>query len=155
MHRRYDPFSYRNQVITTLNKRYPSIGFSPLHYEQKSPEVRLAEWCGHKVHWVVPVLNDVPIRLFDALITGGIPLVPESLRFLQILHDIPTSDILYYGAVEIVEPVALVNKAIQLFNEGGAAGIRRRFRYALEKHHVDVRIRDMIHYASVLFEVDF
>ncbi len=155
MHRRYDPFQYRNQVITTLNAYFPSVGFSPLHYEQKSPEMRLAEWCRHKVHWIVPVLNDIPIRLFDALITGGIPLVPDSLRFASILRDIPDGDICYYGAAEIVEPMPLVEKAIKHFDDGGVPGILRRYRYALEEHHADVRVREMIGYASLLIGVDF
>ncbi len=82
MHIPYGQFSFRMQVISTLNQFYPSIGFSSRSFHERTPLDKLQEWCAHKTHWIAPVLNDVPIRLFDALITGGIPLVPDSMRFL-------------------------------------------------------------------------
>lgn len=144
MHIPYAQFKFRIQVITTLNKRYSSVGFTTRAFHERTPEDRLVEWCAHKTHWIAPVLNDVPIRIFDALLTGGIPITPISLRFLPPVHAIPRDYIVFYSPVDIVHPDAVVDQANKLFDAGGEAGIMARQRYALQYHHGDVSVQQML-----------
>lgn len=148
MHIPYAQFSFRIQVISTLNKQYPSIGFSNRSFHVRTSEDRLKEWYSHKTHWIAPVLNDVPIRIFDALATGGIPIVPTSLRFLPPVSAIPREYIAFYSPSDIVNPEALVSHANALFENGGRDGIAARHRYALELHHGDISVRQMLGYAT-------
>jgi hypothetical protein len=151
MHIPYAQFNFRIQVITTLNQHYPSIGFSDRTFHVRSPEERLKEWYSHKLHWIVPVLNDVPIRIFDALITGGIPIVPESLRFLPPITSINREHILFYGPSDIINPEQLVAEANALFEQGGRDQMVERHRFALRAHHGDTRVAQMLgHVAEVL-----
>ena len=149
----YPTFHFRMQVITALNRHYPSIGFSDGTFHARTADDRLKEWYSHKSHWIVPVLNDVPIRIFDALVTGGIPIVPESLRFLPPVNEISKDNILFYGPQDIVDPKNIVAKANQLFDEGGADKIVGRHIYALNHHHGAGRLRQILEYVSTAFEL--
>lgn len=148
MHIPYNPFSFRMRVIATLSQHYPSIGFTDRNFHVRTPEDRLREWCSHKIHWIVPVLNDVPIRIFDALVTGGIPIVPESLRLLPPINTIPRDHILFYGPNDIICPEKLVARANAIFDEGGSDQLVERHRYALKHHHGDSRVRQMLGYVD-------
>lgn len=147
----YASFEYRNRVVATLQPRYPSIGFSTHQFHELTPEQKFIEWVSHKTHWIVPVLNDIPIRVFDAHATGGIPLIPDSLRFTHWLADAHPDDVLCYSAADIVEPEAFIERACALFDRHGEAGMSRRFDYALEKHHGDVRVGMMLDAAARLY----
>jgi hypothetical protein len=153
MHIPYAPFQFRLQAITTLHRKFPTIGFSEHSFHARTTEDRLQEWCAHKTHWIVPVLNDVPIRIFDALITGGIPIVPESLRFLPPITDIPRDAIVFYGPQDIIEPEAVVRRANELFDQGGTAKIAERHAFALNHHHGNTRIRQILGYAQEKFDL--
>ncbi len=140
----YGAFTYRNRVVSTLSQHYPSVGFSDRTFHVRTPQERLQEWYAHKAHWIAPVLNDVAIRIFDALITGGIPIVPASMQFLPPLRDIPREHIVFSSPEDVVSPAALVAKANALFDAGGADGIVARHRFALDHHHGDGRMADIV-----------
>jgi hypothetical protein len=148
MHVPYGAFSYRNRVISTIGGFYPSVGFSGPAYQFRTHEERLREWMAHKTHWIAPVLNDVPIRLFDALATGGIPIVPESMRHLPPVAGIDRRHIAFYTPQDIVDPHAVVSHANALFNTGGAEGVLVRHRLAQEKFHASVRVGQMLQAAA-------
>lgn len=150
MHIPYGQFSFRMRVITTLNQHYPDIGFSARSFHARTPEDRLREWCSHKTHWIAPVLNDVPIRIFDALVTGGIPIVPESMRLLPPVCSISRHHIVFYGPGDIVNPQALVAQANTLFDQGGRDGMVERHRYALKHHHGEISVLHMLDHAAEL-----
>lgn len=154
MHIPYAPFRFRNQVLATLNQHYPTIGFSDRSFHERTPADRLREWCSHKSHWIVPVLNDVPIRIFDALITGGIPIVPDSLRFLPPVHDIDRKHILFYAPQDVLAPQAIVAKAREMFDEGGHEGILERHRFALKYHHGAARMEQMLKAVREVYKVE-
>lgn len=153
LHVMYGAFVYRNRVLTTLSQKIPSIGFSSQQFHARSDLDRLEEWCGYKSHWIVPVLNDIPTRIFDALITGGIPIVPESLRFLEPIRSIGREHILFYGPSDIVAPEAIVAKAKTMFEQGGRESVLARHRYALEHLHGDQSIRQILEYVTEMFEI--
>ena len=153
MHIPYAQFSFRIQVISTLSQYYPSIGFSNRSFHVRTPEERLKEWYSHKTHWIAPVLNDVPIRIFDALVTGGIPIVPNSLRLLPPVNAIPRQHITFYSPSDIVNPQTLVERSNKFFDEGGCDGIMARHRLALQHYHGDTSVRQMLGYAFEVLDV--
>jgi len=151
----YSPFRFRMQVITTLNTRYPSVGFSDRTFHARASEDRLKEWYSHKSHWIVPVLNDVPIRIFDALVTGGIPIVPESLRFLPPIDEINRDYILFYTPRDIIDPTGIVSRGVELFDGGGAEKLVERHVYALNTHHGGIRMQRIIDSVKEAFALEF
>jgi hypothetical protein len=48
-----------------------------------TPEDRFREMMAHKVIICNPIYNDIPARLFDALVVGAIPIVPHGLPELN------------------------------------------------------------------------
>lgn len=150
----YASFRFRNRVVATLNSHHASITFSDWGFHDRTAADRLQEWVGHKCHWIVPVLNDVPIRIFDALVTGGIPIVPESLRYLPPVNAIDRQSILFFGPMDVINPGNIVARANALFDEGGQDGLVARHRYALDHHHGDSRIRQMLGYVADAFDLD-
>ena len=152
MHFFYQQFAFRNQTVVTLNQKYKQIGFAERSFQAKTPADRLAEWMDHKAHWIIPVLNDIPIRIFDALASGGIPIIPESLRFLAPVSGLPRDSVVFYGPDDIFHPHKVVEKALRLFDEGGQAGIAARHRHALAHHHGADRLRRMIAMAQERLE---
>jgi hypothetical protein len=144
MHVPYGAFVFRNRVVATVGATFPSVGFSdPTTFHARTPRDRLLEWAAHKTHWITPVLNDVPIRLFDALITGGVPIVPDSLRHLPPVAGLPRDAVVFYAPDDVIAPAAVVERAVSLFDRGGAEGIVRRHRLAMEHHHADARLRTL------------
>jgi hypothetical protein len=144
MHIPYAPFAFRNRAVTTLGQHFPSVGFSDRSFHVRTPAERLAEWTAHKAHWIVPVLNDVPIRIFDALVSGGIPIVPDALRHLAPVRDIDPRHIVFYGPHDVIAPQAVVAQANARFDQGGADQLVARHRHALDHHHGDQKIDQIL-----------
>lgn len=144
-HAMYGPFTYRNQVIATLTKAIPSVCFvDGRQFRGRTPEDRLIEWASHKAHWIVPTLNDIPQRLFDALATGGIPVVPESLRNAAPISALDPEHIVFYGPGDIVDPTRVVAEALGKFDRHGAGGVVARHRCGVEQHHGDQRAAQIL-----------
>lgn len=151
MHVGYPAFNFRNRVVSTLSQKYPSINFSTHSFHNRTLQDRFNEWVAHKAHWIMPVLNDVPIRIFDALISGGIPIVPESMRLLPPVNQISREHILFFTPEDIVAPERIVQQAIRMFDEGGVDGMIERHRYALDHHHASGRIDQILGFVSEKF----
>lgn len=144
MHIFYDFFKYRVAVINKISEFSPKVGFRNSDFHDLTDDEKLLEWSAYKAHLIVPVLNDAPIRLFDAWNTGGIPIVPNSLKPLIMKHNPSQDDICYYGAEDILNFTSKMNEAIFKFNLHGADGIRRRMGYGINHHHGNRRLEDMI-----------
>jgi hypothetical protein len=99
MHNFYSKFTYRNQVIQTLSERFPKVWFSTdRDFHKLTQEEKWQEWVQYEYHLIVPVNNDLPIRFFDALISGGIPMIPKSLTLQTDFLGIPRGWYATYGA---------------------------------------------------------
>lgn len=147
----YPAYPFRNSVVNTLSGHYPSIGFSLQNFHVRTPEDRLQEWSAHKLHWIMPVLNDIAIRIFDALITGGIPIVPASLQSLAPVNTFPREHVVFFPPEAILHPEDLVQTALARFDEGGLDQLLARHRFALEQHHGSSRIIEILGYAQDRF----
>jgi hypothetical protein len=137
-------FIFRAQTIATVNQYFPTVTFSTPEFHNRTREDRMREWCSHKSHWISPVLNDIPIRLFDSLITGGIPIAPASLRFLEPVASIPRDQIVFYSAADILNPRPIATAAAAMFDAGGIRGLLARHNYALQKHHANRAIKQIV-----------
>ncbi len=155
-HAAYAAFGYRNQVITTLSKSIATVCFvDGRQFRTRTPQDRLLEWASHKVHWIVPTLNDIPQRLFDALATGGIAIVPEALRLVapvsEIAREIGPGHVCFYAASDVVDPTRVVAQALQSFDRAGAGGIVARHHWAINQHHGDQRMLHILRHLSEAF----
>lgn len=99
----YPKFAARNTVIATLNTVFPDVSFSDPSYATKTEQERLKEWLSYRYHFIAPVNNDLPYRLFDAIVTGGTPLVPNHYKFF--FESVGLEDIaLYYDVDHLYNP---------------------------------------------------
>ena len=66
------------------------------------------------------------------------------MRLLPPIRQIGREHILFCGPEDIMNPKPLVARANALFDEGGADMIAQRHRYALDHHHGDQRMREIM-----------
>jgi len=144
MHFYYPKFSYRNSVVNTLSNHSKYTGLRQLienNFHSLSQEERFKEWVSHTFHWIVPVQNDLPIRFFDALITGGTPLVPNSLLPYLDNLGIPRHFYHSYSFVDIINPAQLFSN-IQEMNTRPLGA--EKFEFTLKSFHVDSIISKIV-----------
>lgn len=142
-HIEYPQFLLRMKNLKTLHRTLPSVKLVDGSYHSRSMIDRFTEWCSHKSHWIVPVLNDAPIRIFDALITGGIPIVPRSLKYHRDVINL-WDHVVFYDYEDIQAPWEITNKANQMFDSAGEQGVLDRHRLICYNHHVDNRVETIL-----------
>lgn len=147
-HIKWDQFPVRNRTLEKLSRFYPEVRAVSAAYHRESKLDRLAQWSSHKAHWVVPVLTDLPIRTFDALITGGIPIVPKALRRNALIRSLE-EHLFFYDAEDVENPTVITEAANRRFDELGTDGIQRRHEIALTHHHLENRLESIF---SALYE---
>ncbi len=152
MHSFYPKFKFRNQTVATLSKFSPFIGLQNTTdtngFLGQDPLDRWNEWTKYKLHWIMPVANDLPNRFFDALITGGLALAPLQFRSQIRQLNIPDEFVCYYDHLDVIDPTNFVEKAlIQFESQGGNDGAVGRAYFALEYLHVDKIMNDLFNAA--------
>jgi hypothetical protein len=153
MYYRYDNFLLRNEFIELIQKNNPGfkVGFTEdneiTNYHQQTPLEKMKEWTNFKTSLIVPVSDDIPIRLFDALITGSIPIVPKKLKnkieSLNEYENIKT-EIYWYDESDISNFNQVVCSAIKHFEEGGINEIRLRSNWALKFQSKEIVLSKII-----------
>ncbi|OGB34788.1 MAG: hypothetical protein A3F78_09780 [Burkholderiales bacterium RIFCSPLOWO2_12_FULL_61_40] len=141
-HAFYADFPKRNRAIQTITRKHPGVGFSDGKYTAMSDLENLQKWAGYKVHWIMPVLCGVPVRVHNAMITGGIPVVPsfyKNIPEIVGLGDVP----LYYDTIDLVEPTRINALAVKKFDEAGENGLIERICSSIKHNHIDRRIEDI------------
>jgi hypothetical protein len=151
VHSYYEKFRYRNSVVQTFHKKYEKVSILGNDFHSRSPLERWREWVGHKLHLISPVFNDLPIRFFDALLTGGIPLVPQGIKPYLSFLDIPEEFFVCYSPGDIISPEQVVEEAEKRFDSQGATGIMRRHLFSLQHFHVDAVIEKIIAHCEDLY----
>jgi hypothetical protein len=144
MHVFYEKYVRRNRAIATVNKIFPTVSFAGNEYKVKNEIENFTEWANHKSHWIMPVMSGVPIRVYNALICGGIPLLPkfyQNLPEISILGCVP----LYYETSDLIEPKAINDMAIARFDGSGESGLIGRVCSAIANHHVDGRCQQIFY----------
>lgn len=149
-----DAFS-REAFLRTAIERIPGNNLFIIPYDEpneshryfsKTGEEQFEEWCRHKTSAVLAVNEDVPIRLFDALATGQIPIISDDVQSLEVI--VPPADqlalpVLRYRAGDVDDLGRAHREAVRLFNAGGEAGAWRRHRYAVAQHSYVARLRTL------------
>ncbi len=148
MHSFYPKFKFRNQVVATLSKFSPHTGLQNTTetngFLGRDPEQRWKDWAKYKLHWIIPVANDLPNRFFDALLTGGLALTPKQFRSTIKQLGIPDEFICYYEPIDILDPQNFIKAALKQFeDQGGNLGAVKRARFTLEHLHVDKIMDDL------------
>ncbi|WP_331298627.1 hypothetical protein [Methylobacterium oryzae] len=113
----------------------------------KGDKGRFADFVGYKSSLCFPIFNDVPIRIFDALLAGQIPIVPFGVPGFEIAipssiqRSLPVLTFFYEdsGSLKFAQ-----REAIDLFDAGGVAAADHRHAYALREHMGYRRLSDMI-----------
>ena len=144
MHNFYEKFKYRNSVISTLSQKISTINLNFDNFHARSPIDRLNEWASHSCHWIIPVYNDLPIRFFDALITGGIPIIPSSLIQQMNYFKIPKDFYIVHDGLDIIDPKEIIIQANRLFEIKGVEGILERFNFCFQNFHTNSIINHII-----------
>jgi hypothetical protein len=120
-------------------------------YFSKTPVEKCVEWMSHKVSLSLPLEHDLSLRVFDALLVGQIPLVPTWCEDLDsvipplIQEKLP---VIRFHEATVESVAAAWRQALFAFDSDGAVGTLRRHNYALNQHHIAVRIRDMLEYIT-------
>ncbi len=154
--------AYRNAKIETISAGMPEsnvrgVVFNEQRYWQNSDLDNLKEWMSHKTSVAIPVNNDLPIRVFDALAAGQIPLVPgwlggfDSIISPALQRSLPIVKFLDYDVSEIRRAH---RKALKLFDQGGAEGIKRRRDYCLNTHTLNHRYEEILTKIENLITID-
>ena len=151
-HFEYKHFTYRNGMIRKVNEVYKEVALVKPVYHDKTPTQRLDEWTNHKVHWVMPVFNDLPLRLFDAVFTGGIPLIPKTLQGNKYIADFE-EHCMFYGIADVIDPKPITERAIAKFDAEGEAGILKRHKMMLKNHHIDTRFTEIFSHIEKEFDI--
>ncbi|HEX6190507.1 MAG TPA: glycosyltransferase [Pyrinomonadaceae bacterium] len=149
---RYGIANKRNELVQRLiDEGMTGIYFleeSDLErYFGKSPEQRFENWSSHKASLCLPLAGDVSQRLFDALLTGQIPIVPDDLPDLDAIipvemqEKLPIIRIKQYAPPEVRAAHQIANS---LFDQAGAAGILRRHEFVMNNHMFSNRIGSIL-----------
>jgi hypothetical protein len=138
----------RNRFIEAVSAVCPghhlTLGKIEAYFSVSAAE-RLRTWVEHKVQLVVPINRDISTRVFEALMTGQIPLLPDDLPDLncvidpQIQAELP---ILRYKVGDVESAKAGWRQGLTLFDRDGAAGMRRRHEFARDRHGLAARLGD-------------
>jgi hypothetical protein len=139
----YEKFSYRNQVIKHLLNKYKDwdIGLidhaNDASYHKKNKIAKLEEWTSYKASLIVSTLDDIPIRFFDSMLTGSVPIVNRQLKSkIQNLPNFPRDEniIVWYDDSDLTNFQRVVSIANKCFDDGGVKGIEIRSNWVMNYH---------------------
>ena len=112
-------------------------------YFARDPADRWRDWSQYKVGLVLPFNNDLSTRLFDALLTGQVPLLPDWCEDIDAVIPVElqrTLPIVRFGTASAAAIEAAWREGLRRYDADGAAGAERRHRFALENHHIGLRL---------------
>jgi hypothetical protein len=147
---RHEIFVFREAVIKTASDIFESRGrirsYSNHRYHDRRIGDRLSEWASFKTHWIVSTGTDIPIRVFDALITGGLPIVPGIMARALIDIGVPADYIFSYDTRNSSGWVNSLNRAEKYFDDMGQRGVQERIKYAIDNLHHSVFMEMILRY---------
>ena len=160
----YAQFAHRDRLIEeVVAKVEDSVVFITEHgtpperhrYNRLSPQERLSEWMRYKVCLCVSVDRDITMRMFDALLTGSIPLLigrPDDLDQV-ISRDMQTLlPIIVVDSKDPEEAAAAYRSCVSAFDQGGPDGVLMRHCFARDNHMPKNRLTQMIGQVRMLAE---
>lgn len=150
----YDVGLKRSFFIGALMEQLPRHALSIRRIQSEddpyftlTSEQRLADWQSYKVSLCAAIAQDIPIRLFDALATGQIPIIPNNLTNLDWVispEDQSRLGIEKYEADTPGSALAAWRRGINNFDRLGMQGAEDRMAYFLEHHSIVRRVERML-----------
>jgi len=108
---------------------------------------RYLDWAAYKCSVIVPLVQDLSTRVFDALATGQIPVIPEEIRDLDLVM---TRDIQHSLGIVRIDNLSSecvrhgIIQAIQNFDDTGYLGIVKRTEFVINHALIGHRISSML-----------
>ena len=152
--------AYRGALIEELSTKLEDsdvrgIPFGKQGYWRNDQFENLKTWMSYKTSVSISINNDIPIRVFDALAVGQIPLVPSWLSGFDAI--IPQREqerlpIVRYFENTAEEVSRAHKQAIALFDRDGKRGAKRRRDYCLKHHTLNQRYEDILDKVAQVIE---
>lgn len=117
------------------------------YYNLPTPQDRFAQWAKHKVSLSVSINTDIPIRIFDALAAGQIPLVCSNINgFDRVVsvEDQMALPVVRFSHYDFHEIRRAYEIALERFDQGGMDGAFKRHAYAMRHHMMINRVIQMV-----------
>lgn len=139
----------REGLVTALQESLPTHALRLIDpadhnaYFNLSPAEKWRDWASHKVGLILPYHFDLPIRFFDSLMTGQVPIVPRWCRDFDavISPEIQaTLPVIRLDEPSVENVIAAWREALLRFDADGMEGARRRHLFAVDNHHLINRI---------------
>lgn len=150
---KYDFAEERNKLIDLLGLQVPEAEMLLMtqqdrsRYFSKSREDRFAEWSAYKTTIIIPMIIDLSTRFFDAMLAGLVPIVPSTVKDLDLLlspQDQASLGIVRLQSYELHDVKAAVAQALEVFDAKGIDGVLARHHFVLENHMVINRVTEML-----------
>jgi glycosyltransferase involved in cell wall biosynthesis len=149
---RYSMAAKRNRLIEqVIDAGMSGVYFLEEHaldrYFGMSLDKRFEAWTSHKASLCLPLAGDLSQRLFDALLTGQVPIVPDDVYDLdQVIppsafEELPILRLSAYHPDAVKEAHT---RALECFNRQRYDGALQRHQYALKNHVFLSRVRSII-----------
>lgn len=143
------PFSWRSSLLQKIKEYVDEADVLLMQqgdrgrYFGKSKADQMKEWLQYKSTIILPIHKDVSTRVFDALLTGQIILVPD---FITDFDEVIKPDkqielgVIRLHDLEINTIKSAIAKAVKVFDSQGESGIVARHKFALDSHLLPHRI---------------
>ncbi|CAN5332155.1 hypothetical protein BH10PSE2_BH10PSE2_07620 [soil metagenome] len=106
---------------------------------------RFVDWCSYKASLCANIERDVPIRYFDALVTGQIPILPRSAIDEPLLRaTFPEDQFVTCDSLSPDDVRKALARAIDIFDEEGSEGALRRSERAVRVHNFMARLASVV-----------
>ena len=135
MHHCYTVFQVRDEILNCLSMAFKDVGSLNQSYPHKGIE-NLGVWANYSCSFAIPVLVDIPIRFFDSLITGSIPIIPNYAASRLHSLGISAKNYVAFDLKDLDNPRQLVASANHIFDKGGVEGAKLRINTTLKQWHV-------------------
>jgi hypothetical protein len=137
-HSLYSRFPLRNKLIATFSRSFPEVGFTDTHqFHQWTQEEKLRDWTRSSLHLIAPGGCDMPIRVFDALVTGGRPVVPHTMAQWLIAAGVSAAAFDCYGPREILEPRQALTRWLKNAKQVAQTDVLERLAATFNRFHLD------------------
>lgn len=147
----YQDMPARTHAIQTLKAsgrfnqlRVLDAGSRSGYYELSEAD-KLIDWCSAKVSLCANIERDIPIRFFDALVMGQIPIIPRSALDLPLFKELyPDEDYVVTESLSVADVEQAHAEALRRFDEAGPEGVVLRAERARARHSFASRLSECL-----------
>ncbi|MEB3214196.1 MAG: hypothetical protein VKL39_22800, partial [Leptolyngbyaceae bacterium] len=127
------------------------VCFTDNQFKHQSDLESLCEWSAYKTHWIAPVLGGVPIRVYNALSTGGVAILPSFYHALPEGNQF-TKQCIFYETSDVIDPKNIVQEAVDIFDSIPYSLHLDLISSSIEKFHIDSRIERILLAVELKFQ---